>query len=125
MNAILTTGFLVSPAVSACGADGVLRLSFEVMIVSGAHPDPAPWRCEARDLNLVRKFEGRLKAGQAVILRGQLAARPHLFRNQQSGWTRFLMVEGIECARVERATSEGGEAEGSKDVDGEDASGVF
>ena len=52
--------------------------------------EPAPWRCEVTNLADIQRHEAKLVAGAALIIRGELRAKPFIQHGVHKGFTRFI-----------------------------------
>lgn len=103
MNVVIVTGFLMKAAYAAYATSMRKFLIFDAMLSAEGDAEPTPWRCEIEDPGEIENAEPLLTAGRGVLLHAELAGRPFVKGEVQSGYTRFLKVKRVQFVRVDRA----------------------
>lgn len=105
MNTVMATGWLVKDAWSTTQPTTYRQiLCFDLMLPGEG--EPAPWRCEIGDEEYAKLVGRKLTAGAAVMVRGELRARPWVKSGVKEGFTRWIAVDRVEFSRVPHATVE-------------------
>jgi hypothetical protein len=105
VNTITATGWLVKEPWDTFRPSGQRVICWDVMLAQ-AEGEPAPWRCEMEDTKHAQECLPKLVPGAAVIIQGELRARPYKKHGVTEGYSRFIDVHRIEFSRLPVAGQE-------------------
>lgn len=116
MNCVLCTGWIQSAATLAYTPGGRQKLTFLLMVASKiSGGQPTPWQCEVEEEALIQTAEPMLTSGRALIVKGELCGRPYTEKGVLKGFSRYLAINAIEFARIERGKAASVAADGGEE----------
>jgi|GEM_PF-6451378 len=104
MNSFTGTGWLQKEAWTATVPTTMEQiLLFDLYLAHDDHltgMQAAPWRCEITQLAIKQRHAAKLIPGAAVMVRGELMAKPYIKNGVHSGFTRYIAVDRLEFSRL-------------------------